>query len=147
MNRFCALPTWFAALVFFLFLASARADSSASPANEPNEEVHRLYKEIWSGQTRSDIVMLTVNYPPGAGDSPHEHQGLTFVYVLEGEMLSQLNNGQAKVYKKGETWLERPHDRHIVNRNPSSTSPAKILVFFVVKHGDKLTTDLPSPAK
>lgn len=142
MKQFRVLATGLALLVFWSF-ASARDSSKSFGLQEPKEEAQELFRQLWQEKSDSDIVVLKVKYPPRFGDSPHEHPGYTFVYVIKGEMLSQLNNEPSRVYKTGKMWLEHPHDRHIINRNASTRYSAEILVFFVVRHGDELTVNLP----
>jgi hypothetical protein len=35
-------------------------------------------------------------------------------------------------------WSELPHQHHMVSRNGGTTAPAKLLVFFITPHGEKL---------
>ena len=37
-----------------------------------------------------EVLMITVEYPLGASDPIHRHNGQAFVYVLEGSMVMQL---------------------------------------------------------
>jgi hypothetical protein len=41
-------------------------------------------------------------------------------------------------------WSELPDEHHMVSRNASTTAPAKLLVFFIAPHGQKLTEFLPA---
>ena len=54
-------------------------------------------------------VQLDVKLPPNASSPPHRHGGANvFAFVAEGEITSAMNEGEAKVYKTGETWYEAP---------------------------------------
>ncbi len=81
-------------------------------------------------------VMLTVTFPPGGTDSVHRHNAHTFVYVLEGSIVMQVEGGEEVVLNPGQTFYESPDDVHTVGRNASKTAPAKFLVFFVKNKGD-----------
>ncbi len=81
-------------------------------------------------------VMLTVTLPPGGTDSVHRHNAHTFVYVLEGSIVMQVEGGEEVVLNPGQTFYESPDDVHTVGRNASKTAPAKFLVFFVKNKGD-----------
>lgn len=78
-----------------------------------------------------EAVMLTVEYPPGGSSAPHRHNANTFVYVLEGAVVMQVEGGKEVTLRAGETFYESPSDVHLVSRNASTTEPAKFLVFFV----------------
>jgi quercetin dioxygenase-like cupin family protein len=80
-------------------------------------------------------MMLTVEYPPGVSSSKHRHNANTFVYVLEGSIVMQVEGGQEVTLGPGQTFYESPADIHSVSRNASATKPAKFLVFFVKDKG------------
>lgn len=60
---------------------------------------------------------------------------LSFIYVLEGSVVMQVNGGKQVTLTPGQTFYESPDDDHIVGRNASSTRPAKFLVFLVKDKG------------
>src|ERR1700736_1514469 len=80
-------------------------------------------------------LMITVVYPPGASDPIHRHNAHAFLYVLEGSVVMQLNNGKEITLTPGQTFYEGPKDIHTVGRNASSTKPAKFIVFLVKDKG------------
>ncbi len=85
------------------------------------------------------LSVVTVEFAPGAGSSPHRHPGSVVAYVLEGTVISQVDPGKPVTYKKGQSWYEPPMHVHRVARNPSKTRPAKILAFLIVGKGQSLT--------
>ena len=82
-----------------------------------------------------EVLMITVDYPPGATDPIHRHNARAFVYVLEGSIVMQVKGGKEVTLKPGETFYEGPEDVHVVGRNASTTKPAKFLVFFIKDKG------------
>lgn len=89
------------------------------------------------------LVVLEVDYAPGAASQPHTHAKSAFIYayVISGEIESKVNNGETRIYKAGESWSEPPNASHPVSRNASKINPAKLLAVFVVDSGDRpLTT-------
>src|ERR1700752_1107605 len=80
-------------------------------------------------------LMITVVYPPGASDPIHRHNAYAFVYVLEGSIVMQLKGGKEVTLTPGQTFYEGPDDVHLVDRNASSTEPAKFLVFLIKNKG------------
>ncbi len=82
-----------------------------------------------------EILMITVDYPPGSTDPIHRHNARAFVYVLEGSIVMQVKGGKEVTLKPGEIFYEGPDDVHTVGRNASTTKPAKFLVFFIKDKG------------
>jgi quercetin dioxygenase-like cupin family protein len=58
-----------------------------------------------------------------------------FVYALEGSVVEQLKGGQETTLTPGQTFYEGPDDVHAVDRNASTTQPAKFLVLLIKDNG------------
>ncbi len=89
------------------------------------------------------ITAVVVDYVPGGKTPTHRHPGSAFIvaYVLSGAIRSQVEGGEAKVYRAGESWTELPGAHHIVSENASATEPARMLATFVLDTNDsKLVT-------
>jgi quercetin dioxygenase-like cupin family protein len=82
-----------------------------------------------------EVLMLTVEYPPGGSDPVHRHDAHGFIYVLEGSVVMQVQGGTEVTLTPGQTFYEGPNDVHVVGRNASHTTPAKFLVFLVKNKG------------
>jgi quercetin dioxygenase-like cupin family protein len=106
--------------------------------------VHVLMTQSLADQPGTDVTVLTVDYPPNGSTPPHEHPGHTYAYVLEGAVVSQLDDQPPQTYITGQMWSEVPHQHHMVSKNASATAPAKLLVFMIAPHGQKLTNFLPA---
>jgi quercetin dioxygenase-like cupin family protein len=78
-----------------------------------------------------ELLMITVEYPPGGHDPVLRHNAYACIYVLEGSILMGVNGGKPLILTAGQTFYEGPNDIHPVGRNASKTTPAKFLVFFV----------------
>jgi quercetin dioxygenase-like cupin family protein len=91
------------------------------------------------------LRIVRVDYPPGASSPAHTHAKSAFIHarVLEGSVRSAVNDATARVYRAGESFQERPGDRHSVSENASRTLPAVLLATFVV---DTTDTELTTPA-
>jgi quercetin dioxygenase-like cupin family protein len=83
-----------------------------------------------------EVLMLSVEYPPGSADPVHRHDAEAFVYVLEGSIVMGVNGGQPVTLIPGQTFHEEPHDVHTIGRNASKEKPAKFVV-FLLKDSDK----------
>ena len=88
-------------------------------------------------------VVLTVTFPPGSSSPKHRHNAHTFVYVLEGSLIMQVEGGEPVTLQPGETFYENPDDIHVLSKNASDSEPATILVFFVKKEGVPISTPVP----
>jgi len=82
-----------------------------------------------------EVLMITVEYPPGGKDPIHRHNAHGFIYVLEGTIVMQVKGGKEVTLTAGQTWYEGPEDVHVVGRNASTTKPAKFLVFLLKEKG------------
>src|SRR5215831_12187308 len=68
-----------------------------------------------------EVLMITVEYPPGSVDPIHRHNAHAFVYVLEGSIIMQVKGGQEVTLTPGQTFYEGPDDVHVVGKNASTT--------------------------
>ena len=87
------------------------------------------------GTPGKELVMIAVEYLPGASDPVHAHRAQALVYVLEGSIVMQVKGGAPLMLGPGQTFYEGPDDVHVVARNASKTAPAKFLVLFVKDKG------------
>jgi len=90
-----------------------------------------------------EVLMITVEYPPGSVDPIHRHNAHAFVYVLEGSIIMQVKGGKEVTLTPGQTFYEGPNDVHVVGRNASSTKPAKFVVFFIKDKGAQVVVPVP----
>lgn len=107
--------------------------SASAIAQEP--KVTPVLRKQLADIPGKDLLVLTVEYAPGAADSPHRHNADALVYVLEGSVIEQVKGGKPDTLTAGQTFYERPQDIHIVGRNASTTQPAKLLAILVKKRG------------
>ncbi len=89
------------------------------------------------------VTVVEVRYAPGQSSPAHRHPGLTFAYVLEGEVVSKIGDDPERTYKTGEMFMETPNQLHAGSRNASTTQPARLLALLLAEKGATLTT----PAK
>jgi quercetin dioxygenase-like cupin family protein len=82
-----------------------------------------------------EMLMITVDYPPGSVDHVHRHDAHAFIYVLQGSIVMQVRGGKEVTLGPGQTFYEGPNDVHTVGRNASATEPAKFIVVLLKKKG------------
>ena len=101
------------------------------PVPVSSAELAVLFEQELADMPGKTGQLLTVEFAPGEVSAPHRHNAHTFVYVLEGSVVMQVQGGEAKTLTAGQTFYENPDDIHTVANNASETEPAKILVFFI----------------
>ena len=119
----------------YAMLLSGIACADGAPAASAKQ---LMLKDL-VGVAGKEILMSTVTYPPGGASPPHRHDAQVFVYVLEGELIMQVQGGPKVMLKPGETFYESPSDVHAVSANASQTQPATFLVFIIKDKGAATT--------
>jgi len=116
------------ALIAALFVpGNVQAD-----AGESGAKVKTLMRQPLPDFPGKDGAVVAVEYAPGYVGAPHRHPGHLFIYVLEGSVEMQMEGGERRTLKPGDTFYENPRDTHGVGRNVSKTEPAKLLIFFLM---------------
>lgn len=125
-------------------LAVCFVASAAHAHDTIGENVRIVYDHPLPNVPGKSMRGVLVEYEPGGTSSAHTHPDSAFIYatVLEGAILSKVNDGPVTTYRAGESFSEYPGDRHGVSENASLTEPAKLLAVFVV---DTNETELTTP--
>ncbi len=114
--------------------------SSQQPAPATATVVSTLMKQAITELPGRDVIMITLDIPPGGSSPPHRHPGHhIFGYVLEGTYKLKLDQGPETLLTKGQTFHEAPGQLHAVSGNGSQTEPAKVLAFIVAESGKPIT--------
>lgn len=129
-------------VLLFLLPGSLMAQQPAA-SQEPHASVTSLTSKDLPELPGKEVLMITVDYPPGSVDPIHRHNAHAFVYVLEGSIIMQVKGGKEVTLTPGQTFYEGPNDVHVVGRNASSTKPAKFVVFFVKDKGAPVLVPAP----
>ncbi len=117
-----------------LFLLSLMA----SPVMAQEPHVATVMSKALADIPGKEVVMITVEFPPGAADPVHRHNAHGFIYVLEGSVVMQVKGGKEVTLTPGQTFYEGPDDIHVVGRNASTARPAKLLAVLVKDKGAPL---------
>ena len=117
------------------FVAAVLLCLVTSTATAQEAKVASLMSKALAENPGKEVLMITVEYPPGNVDPIHRHNAQAFVYVLEGSIVMQVRGGKEVTLTPGETFYEGPDDVHVVGRNASSTKPAKFLVVLIKDKG------------
>ena len=116
---------------------SLLAQRSVTPAIA-QETITPLITKALAGFPGKQVLMYTVDFPPGFSSPIHRHDAQVSVYVLEGSVVMQVRGQEELTLGPGQSFYEDPNDIHVVSRNASSTNPAKFLVFLINKKGAPL---------
>lgn len=121
----------------------------AAIAHETKSEgssVRLLYDHPLPNAPGKSLRAVMVEYAPGGGSPAHRHPASAFIAatVIEGAIVSRVNDGPEKTYRAGEHFIEMPGDLHAVSRNASDSERARLLAVFVL---DRAETELVLPAE
>jgi quercetin dioxygenase-like cupin family protein len=87
-------------------------------------------------------MTIVVEHPPGhPGTPPHRHSGPCFGYVLEGEMVFELEGEPARVLRAGEAFWEPGGDViHYQDGNNRDDIPVRFTVAMLCEPGKPMLT-------
>lgn len=78
-----------------LFAAgAATAQNAASHGTPKDAKVTPLMTQEMKDIPGKEVLMITVDYPPGAVDPVHRHDAHSYVYVLEGSIVMGVKGGR-----------------------------------------------------
>src|SRR6267154_1559916 len=98
-----------ALIPLLMFLAA-----SASFAQTEQPPVTSLMSKDLTNIPCKEVLMITVEYPPGWSDPVHRHNAQAFVYVLEGSVVMQVKGGKQVRLTPGQTFYEGTDDVHLI---------------------------------
>src|SRR5262252_348805 len=140
MNRQTLIRPAFAFLGLAALAVAFHLGTVAAQQQAPATKVSQLMKQTLGDVPGREVMMITLDIPPGGGSPPHRHPGAhNFGYVLEGAYKIKVDGGPETVLTKGQTFYEAPGQLHAVSSNASNTEPAKVLVVAVNEIGKPLT--------
>ncbi|MFF2964076.1 cupin domain-containing protein [Streptomyces sp. NPDC057963] len=90
----------------------------------------------------AEAMTVLVEFPPGdPGTPPHRHSGPAFGYMLEGEMLFELEGEPERVIRAGETFWEPGGDViHYQDGNNQTDVWSRFLVTMLCAPGQPMLT-------
>lgn len=130
-------------VLLFLMSAGLMAQQPATAGQTPQAVVTPLTSKDLPDFPGKEVLMITVEYPPGSVDPIHRHNAHAFIYVLEGSIIMQVKGGKEVTLTPGQTFYEGPNDVHVVGKNASKTKPAKFVVFFIKDKGAPALVPVP----
>lgn len=116
--------------------------------NQPRSEAWKTALTVLQSATPPPIpegteaTTVIIEFPPGdPGTPPHRHSGPAFGYMLEGEMLFELEGEPERVIKAGESFWEPGGDViHYQDGNNRSDTRSRFLVTMMCAPGQPMLT-------
>jgi quercetin dioxygenase-like cupin family protein len=133
---------WFVGPVAVAMLLVVALGGDA-PAGAAGDAARPVFSRALPNVPGKALTAVVVDYAPGAKSVSHRHAGVVFAYVVSGAVRSQLDGGETRVYRAGESFFEDVGTRHTISENASDTEPARLLAVFVADEGARLKTDEP----
>ena len=90
----------------------------------------------------AQVMTIVVEFPPGdPGTPPHRHSGPAFGYVLDGEMVFELEGQPPRVLRAGEAFWEPGGDViHYQDGNNRDDIPVRFTVTMLCEPGKPMLT-------
>ena len=97
------------ALLGFAALAGAFGlGAVVAQQQTPATKVTQLMQRTLADVPGREVIMITLDIPPGGGSPAHRHPGAhNFGYVLEGAYRIKVDDGPETVLTKGQTFTKR----------------------------------------
>ena len=130
-------------VLVFLMPVGLMAQQPATAGQTSQAPVTPLTSKDLPDFPGKEVLMITVEYPPGSVDPIHRHNAHAFIYLLEGSIIMQVKGGKEVTLTPGQTFYEGPNDVHVVGKNASKTKPAKFVVFFIKDKGAPALVPVP----
>jgi quercetin dioxygenase-like cupin family protein len=87
-----------------------------------------------------EVVMASVELPPGGREGRHTHPAEVYGFVLEGTVTVDREGQPTQTFKAGEVFAIKPGQIH-EGRNDGAT-PVKLAAVFFAEKGKPLTTQV-----
>lgn len=130
------------AVVFAFVVCSSAALLLVAPSAAQQPTVKRqTLQRVDSPVPGYEVVLASVEIPPGGREGRHTHPGLVMVYIREGVLTLDYEGKPTATYKAGDSFYVEPGKIHEGHNN--GTTPVKVVGTFVVKKGVPMTTQVP----
>ncbi len=116
--------------------AAAGSDSAEGEEYVPEAETTELHKAALPGVEGKEVVVKELALPPGHEGGRHQHTGPVYVYVVEGALTIETDEGEQTV-AAGELYPE-PLNVVMRGKNVSADTPARIVVFQINDAGEMM---------
>jgi len=91
-------------LVLLLLIPGTLMAQQPAKIQAPQASVTSLTSKDLPDIPGKEVLMITVDYPPGSVDPIHRHNAHAFIYVLEGSIIMQVKGGEEVTLTPGQTF-------------------------------------------
>ena len=124
-------------IVACLLLLIASAPRSGQAQNVDSAPIRaratELLRESPERLRGDQVVMVSVEYPPGAISPRHSHPGATFVYIVEGTICSEVKGQPARLYSAGDSFYEPEGGWHSARNQSGKT--VRLIAYIMAPAG------------
>src|SRR6185295_17106388 len=89
-------------LVLLFLMPGALMAQQPAASQAPQASVSPLTSKDLPEFPGKEVLMITVDYPPGSVDPIHRHNAHAFIYVLEGSIIMQVKGGKEVTLTPGQ---------------------------------------------
>ena len=119
----------FALGCILIAMLGVSADAQETGLAKPHLVLQQLVEGL-PNDGKSAVRVLTATFKPGDKTVYHTHRFPVTVYVVEGAFMLELKDRPPITVRAGEALVEPPHVA-MIGRNPSTTEPTKVVIFYV----------------
>ncbi len=122
----------------FLVLGVAfQAAVAGQEAYVPKAKITPLTQKALPNVENREVIIQRMELPAGYLGGRHIHTGPVFVYVVQGELMVDVDGLGKQVIKAGELY-EEPINRVMQGRNMHASEPLTIVIFQVGEPGQPM---------
>jgi quercetin dioxygenase-like cupin family protein len=100
-----------------------------------------ILRKPMSGLEGKELVVFLADIPPGGIAAHHYHPGDEAIYMLQGSLLFEPDQGQPFELKAGEITFNPAKHAHKA-KNTSASEPAKVLNCMIAEKGQPLAVNV-----
>jgi len=100
-----------------------------------------ILRKPMSGLEGKEVVVFLADIPPGGVAAHHYHPGDEAIYMLQGSLLFEPDQGQPFELKAGEITFNPAKHAHKA-KNTSASEPAKVLNCMIAEKGQPLAVNV-----
>jgi quercetin dioxygenase-like cupin family protein len=84
------------------------------------ETITELMSKDLAGFPGKEVLMYTVDFPPGFSSPVHRHNAQVSVYMLQGSVVMRVRGGKEVTLRPGQSFYEDPNGTQVVQNQQDS---------------------------
>lgn len=119
-----------------MFTAGLLCCMASVQAQQPQAQFDLLMRQALTSAAGKDLTVTRLEVEPGYSANSHSHPGETFVFVLSGRILNQVDDQEPQFYEAGDFFFEPANSRHAQFVNQDPVSNAVVLIVGIRPTGE-----------